>query len=70
MSEDKEQSSGKEEHHQDNGESHESHHAAMVRDFKRRFFVSVALTVPLALLSPMLRSLVGMEEAFRLPGHL
>ncbi|SHH70193.1 Cu2+-exporting ATPase [Desulfofustis glycolicus DSM 9705] len=42
----------------------------MVQDFKRRFFVSLILTVPLAVMSPMLRSLVGFDDAAFFPGHM
>jgi len=49
-------------------QGHQSHHEHMVQDFKRRFFVSLALTVPLAFLSPMLRSMLGLEQVQWLPG--
>jgi YHS domain-containing protein len=32
--------------------NHHAHHARMVADFRRRFWVSLALTVPILLLSP------------------
>jgi len=35
------------------------HHAAMVRDFRKRFIVSMALTPPVILLSPMIQMLLG-----------
>lgn len=47
---------------------HHSHHEHMVQDFKRRFFISLALTIPLAWLSPMLRSMLGLEQVQWLPG--
>ncbi|MBU1740311.1 MAG: heavy metal translocating P-type ATPase, partial [Proteobacteria bacterium] len=49
---------------------HHDHHAHMVADFKRRFFVCLALTVPVVLLSPMLRSFFGLEEALRFKGDI
>jgi Cu2+-exporting ATPase len=33
----------------------------MIEDFRRRFFVSLALTVPISLLSPMLQHLIGIH---------
>ncbi len=51
-------------------DDHASHHEHMVKDFKRRFFVSLALTVPLAIMSPMLRSLVGLGDEVFFPGHM
>jgi len=58
--------------HSDNSEhdNHASHHEHMVQDFKRRFFVSLALTVPLAILSPMLRSLIGFGDEVFFSGHM
>jgi Cu2+-exporting ATPase len=50
--------------------NHQDHHAAMVADFRRRFWISLLLTVPVILLSPMLQSLVGLEKVFDFPGDL
>ena len=46
------------------------HHAHMAADFRRRFWISLALTLPILVLSPLLQSLVGMREAIRFPGDL
>lgn len=48
--------------HDHSGGGHASHHAHMVKDFQKRFFVSVILTLPVIWLSPMLRSFFGLEE--------
>ncbi len=40
---------------------HGDHHAHMVADFKKRFYISLAITVPVLLLSPMIQSFLGME---------
>jgi Cu2+-exporting ATPase len=40
------------------------HHAMMVRDFRRRFFVSLVLTVPVLLLSPLIQKLLGVDWRF------
>jgi Cu2+-exporting ATPase len=40
----------------------------MVKDFRRRFFVSLALTLPVAWLSPMLRGFAGLGE-LAVPGR-
>ncbi|MCZ6757589.1 MAG: copper-translocating P-type ATPase [Bacteroidetes bacterium] len=42
----------------------------MVEDFKRRFWVSILLTVPILLLSPLIQGFLGIEEAFRFSGDL
>lgn len=51
-------------HHQE----HHDHHAMMVQDFKRRFFISSALTIPILLLSPMIQSFMRVDWTF--PGSL
>jgi Cu2+-exporting ATPase len=47
---------------------HHSHHAHMVADFKRRFWISLALTPPVVLLSPMIQGWLGVAEAWAFPG--
>ena len=44
--------------------SHHDHHAMMVQDFKRRFFISLALTIPVLLLSPMIQSFMRVDWGF------
>jgi len=44
------------------------HHAHMVADFRRRFWVSLALTVPILLLSPLIQELLGIEDIISFPG--
>ncbi|MBR9691572.1 copper-translocating P-type ATPase [Candidatus Woesearchaeota archaeon] len=44
--------------------SHHDHHAMMVKDFKKRFFVSVVLTIPILLLSPLIQKFAGFTIAF------
>jgi Cu2+-exporting ATPase len=39
----------------------------MVADFKRRFWISLVLTVPVLLLSPMIQGFLGVEEAWDFP---
>lgn len=47
---------------------HQGHHAAMIADFRRRFWVSLALTLPILLLSPMIQAFLGLERALGFPG--
>ena len=42
----------------------------MVEEFKRRFWVSLLLTVPILALSPLIQSVLGIEEALQFPGDL
>lgn len=55
--------------HHDGGHSHHDHHAMMVADFRRRFFVSIVVTIPILLLSRMLQEWLGFE-GWRFPGDL
>ncbi len=47
---------------------HHDHHAMMIADFRRRFWVSLILTIPILILSPLLQSFVGLERALAFPG--
>ena len=49
---------------------HQDHHAHMAADFRKRFWISLALTLPILLLSPLLQTLVGLREAIRFSGDL
>jgi cation transport ATPase len=46
------------------------HHAHMAADFRKRFWISLVLTLPILVLSPMLQKLVGLREAIRFPGDI
>ncbi len=43
-------------------------HEGMIADFKRRFWVSLVLTVPILALSPMIQQFLGIGDAWRFPG--
>src|ERR1035437_3275351 len=49
---------------------HHDHHAHVAADFRNRFWISLAVTLPILVLSPMLQTLVGMREAIRFPGDI
>ena len=53
------------EHH-----DHREHHAHMAEDFKKRFWISVALTVPILVLSPLIQKLFGLRQTITFPGDL
>lgn len=46
------------------------HHAQMAADFRKRFWISLILTLPILILSPMLQTLVGLREAIRFSGDI
>ena len=53
----------------DHPDDHDHHddHAQMAADFRKRFWISLAITLPILVLSPMLQTLVGLREAIRFP---
>jgi len=44
------------------------HHQAMIADFRRRFWVSLGLTVPILLLSPLIQGSLGLTDILAFPG--
>ena len=44
--------------------NHQDHHRMMIEDFKRRFWVSLLLTLPVLLLAPMIQDLLGISWSF------
>jgi Cu2+-exporting ATPase len=57
-------------HKPGHGEMGHDHHAMMVEDFKKRFWVSLAITVPILALSPMIQRFLGLGDALAFPGSL
>jgi Cu2+-exporting ATPase len=53
-----EQSHGGEHH------DHTEHHRIMIRDFRRRFYVSIVLTLPVLALSPLIQQFLGFTFGF------
>ncbi len=49
---------------------HGGHHAHMVADFRKRFWISLALSIPILLLSPMIQHFLGLGTALRFNGFL
>jgi Cu2+-exporting ATPase len=43
-------------------------HTAMVADFRRRFWVSLVITVPVLALAPMLQGFLGLRATLAFPG--
>ncbi len=50
------------------GMSQSQHHAMMIADFRRRFWVSLALTIPILLLSPLVQRFIGLQGRLGFPG--
>lgn len=49
---------------------HATHHAHMVEDFKRRFRISLLVTIPILALSHMIQQFLGLGDRLRFPGDL
>ncbi len=62
--------SGMEHEGHEKHKGHADHHSHMVADFRKRFFVSMIVTLPILLLSPMLRELTGLGGSLRFAGDL
>ncbi|PKN61719.1 MAG: heavy metal translocating P-type ATPase [Deltaproteobacteria bacterium HGW-Deltaproteobacteria-15] len=58
--------------HKGHGEAkgHGQHHAHMVADFRKRFWVSLMVTVPILILSPMIQEFLGFREEARFAGDM
>lgn len=46
------------------------HHADMAAEFRKRFWISLVLTLPILILSPMLQTLAGLREAISFSGDI
>lgn len=58
------------EHDAKKGEHHGSHEGHSVEAFRKRFWVSLIITAPILLLSPMLQHWAGLGDALRFPGDV
>ena len=52
------ESKGKARHNNNNNHSNHNH-SAMIKDFKKRFFISLIITIPILVLSPMIQSFLN-----------
>lgn len=64
------------EHHQGHGEEsreghdHHEHHKQMAADFKRRFWISLIVTIPILVLSHMIQGFLGIGDIMQFQGDL
>ena len=49
---------------------HHDHHAQMVADFRRRFWISLVLTLPILALAPLIQELIGVQWTFPYDGYV
>ena len=52
------------------GHGHGDHHAHMVADFRKRFWIALIITIPVLVLSPMMQRFLGLGETIRFTGDL
>ena len=45
-------------------------HSSMIQDLKKRFWISLIITIPILILSPTIQELIGLGESLRFPGDL
>jgi Cu2+-exporting ATPase len=57
-------------HKEHKGHDHKDHHSRMVADFRKRFWISLIVTVPILMLSPLVQKFIGLGESIRFPGDL
>ncbi|MCM3711078.1 copper-translocating P-type ATPase [Sporosarcina luteola] len=50
--------------HEKHNHGHHDHHAHMVKDFKRRFYISLIVTIPILILSPMIQMFLNVDWRF------
>ena len=63
---DHENHDGHDNDHDNHGEhDHSSHHAMMIKDFRLRFWISLAVSVPILVLTPMIQGILGYEFTFK-----
>ena len=68
-----EQHSSKEHQHHGSGshdehKGHASHHQHMIADFRKRFWISLAVSIPILLLSPLIQRFLGLGTALQFSG--
>ena len=47
-----------------------NHHKHMVADFRKRFIVSIIITIPVLLLSPLIQGFLNIEEIIKFTGDI
>jgi len=58
-------------HHNGHGShDHSDHHAMMIKDFRKRFWVSLIITLPILSLSPMIQGLLGYQLTFNFSDYV
>lgn len=56
--------------HADKHQKHQTSHGHHISDFKKRFWISTLLTIPILLLSPMIQKMLKLEAYLSFPGNI
>ena len=48
---------------------HSNHHGHMIEDFRKRFWISIIITLPILLLSPMIQHFLGLKKIISFTGE-
>jgi P-type Cu2+ transporter len=59
---------GSDKSHQDH--KGKDHHAHMVAEYRQRFWISLGVTIPILILSPMIQGFLGFKQALSFPGDI
>ena len=51
-----------------NEQDHSAHHGHMIEDFRKRFWISLVVTVPILILSPLIQHFLGIKETISFTG--
>lgn len=57
-------------HHDHQQHDHSKHHEHMIVDFRRRFWISLGVTIPILFLSPMIQQILGYEIQFKFADYI
>ena len=55
--------------HDHKGHDHSAHHRHMIKDFRKRLWISLGVTIPILILSPMIQHFLGLRETISFAGE-
>ena len=64
------QKNHKHDHHDHQQHDHSKHHEHMIVDFRRRFWISLGVTLPILFLSPLIQQILGYEIQFGFANYI
>ncbi|WP_321343012.1 copper-translocating P-type ATPase [uncultured Draconibacterium sp.] len=61
---------GNHDHNGNGHHDHTEHHKHMIADFRKRFWISLVLTIPILILSPLIQQIIGYEIQFSFDNYI